>query len=169
MLLLLFSYPVMSNSLQPHGLQHARPSCSSPSPWNCPSSYSLYWWCHEALSSSDALFSFCHQFFPAPGTFPLSHLFASDDQNTRASASGSVFPVNIHGWSPLRLTGLISLLSIGLSGVFSSTTIWRHQFFAFCLICCPAFITICDRWGDHSLDYMDLCQRSNVSIFQHTA
>ena len=109
LLLLLFSCPVMSNSLQPHGMQHARPPCSSQSPRVCPSSYSLYWWCHEAISSSNAIFSFCHQFFQASETFPMSHLFPSDDQNTRVSASASVFPVNIQGWSPLRLTGLISL------------------------------------------------------------
>ena len=67
--------------------------------------------------------------FPASGTFPLSWLFTSDDQNTGASASASVFPVNIQSWSPLRLTGLISLLPKGTAGVFSSTTIWRHQCF----------------------------------------
>ena len=86
-------------------------------------------WCHLAISSSDALFPFCPQSFPASGTLPVSHLFASNDQNTEASALASVLPVNIQGWSPLRLTGLISLLSKGLSGVFSSTTVRRHQFF----------------------------------------
>ena len=65
----------------------------------------------------------------ASGTFVVSHLFTWDDQNTGASASASVLPVNIQGWSPLRLTGLISLLSKGFTGVFSSTMIWRHQFF----------------------------------------
>ena len=88
---------------------------------------SLYQWCHPAISSSDALFSFCPQSFPASRTLPMSHPFTSDGYNT--SASASVLPVNIQGWSPLRLTGLISLLSKGLSGVFSSTTVWRHQFF----------------------------------------
>ena len=106
-----------------------RPPCPSPPPRVCPSSYSLHQWCHLATSSSDALFSFCPQSFPASGTFPVSHLFASDTQNTGASASASVSPVNIQGWSPLRLTGLISLLSKGLSGAFSSTTIRRHQYF----------------------------------------
>ena len=72
---------------------------------------------------------FCPQSFPASGTFPMSCLFISDDQNTGISASASVLPVNIQGWSPLSLTGLISLLSKGLSGVFSSTTVQRHQFF----------------------------------------
>ena len=86
-------------------------------------------WCCPAISSSDAFFSFCPQSFTASVTFPMSCLFASESQNTRASASESVLSVNIQGWSPLRLTGLISLLSKGLSGVFSSTTDKRHQFF----------------------------------------
>ena len=129
LLLLLFSCPVISNFLQPHGLQHARLPCSSQSPGVCPSSYSLYWWCHEVISSSDAIFSFYHQFFQASGTFPMSHLFPLDDQNIRASASASVFPGNIQVWSPLRLTGLISLLSKRLSGVFSSTTVWQLSAF----------------------------------------
>ena len=120
----------MSNSLWPHGLQHTRPPCPSPSPRVCPSSHSLHWWCHPAISSSDILFCFCSQSFPASGTFPMSRLFVSDDQNIGTSASTSVLPVNIQGSTPLRLTGLISLLSKGLSGVFSSSTIWRHQFFS---------------------------------------
>ena len=111
-----------------HGLQHAGPPCPSPSPRICPSSCPLHWWCHSAISSSDSLFSFCHQSFPASGTFPVSRLFTSDDQNPGASASASVIPMSIQGWSPLRLTGLISLLPKGLSGVFSNTTVQRHQF-----------------------------------------
>ena len=126
--LLLFSHLVMSNSLQPHGLQHARPPCPSPSLKVCPSSCPLHWWCFLGISSSDTLF-FCPQSFPVSGTFPMSQLFKSDDQNTGTSASASVLPTSIQGWFPLGLTGLISLLSQGLSGVFSSTTIRRHQFF----------------------------------------
>ena len=129
LLLLLFSLPVMSDSLQPHGLQNIRPSCPSPSPEVCPSSCPLHQWCHPAISSSDTLFSFCPQSFPASGTFPMSQLFASDNQNTRALAS--VLPVSIQDWSPLRLTGLISLPCKGFSGVFSSTIVRRHQFFEF--------------------------------------
>ena len=128
-ILLLLSRPVMSDSLQPHGLQHARPPCLASYPGVCPNSGSSHHWCRLAISSSDALFSFCPQSFPASRNFPVSHLFASDDQNTGASASASVLPVSVQGWSPLRLTGLISLLPKGLSGVFSSTTGWRHQFF----------------------------------------
>ena len=125
--LLLFSHPVGSNPSWPHGLQHARPPFSSSSPGVCPSSSPLHQWCRPAISSSDTLFSFCPQSFPASGTFLTNHLLESDDQNSEASAS--VLPVNIQGWSSLRLTGLISLLSRGLSGVFSGTTVGRDHFF----------------------------------------
>ena len=128
-LLLLFSCPVMSNSATTW-LQHARPSCPSPSPKVCPSSYQLHQWSHLAISSSDTLF-FCSQSFPASRTFPMSWLFALDNQNTRASAS--VLPASIQGWFLLRLTGLIFLLSKGLSGVLSNTTVWKHQFFGILL------------------------------------
>ena len=89
---LLFSRPVVSNSLRLHELQHDRPLCSSPSPEVCPSSCPLHQRCHPAISSSDALFSLCPQSFPASGTFPMSPLFASDNQNTGVSASASVLP-----------------------------------------------------------------------------
>ena len=86
---------------------------------------------HCIMSSSHLIlchpFS-CSQSFLASGTFPMSQLFTSDDQNTGVSASASVLPMSIQGWFPLRLTGLISLLSKGLSGAFSSITVWRHQF-----------------------------------------
>ena len=121
--------PSHIDSLQPHGLQHTRPPFPCPSPGVCLSSYLLHQWCCLAGSSSDPLFSFCPQSFPALGNFPMSQLSASDDQNTGTSASASVLPVTRQGWSPLRLNGLISLLSKRLS-VFSSTTVWRHQFFS---------------------------------------
>ena len=89
----LFSCSVMSDSLQPHGLKHARLPCPSPSPEVCPSSCSLHQWCHPAIASSDTLFSFCPQLFPAAGTFPMSWLFASDDQDTGASASTKLIPM----------------------------------------------------------------------------
>ena len=125
---LLFSCPVVSNSLWSHGLQHARPPCPSP----CPEFTQVHvHFIGDAVQPTDPLspFSPSALSFPASGTFPLSWLFTSDDQNTGASASASVFPVNIQSWSPLRLTGLISLLPKGTAGVFSSTTIWRHQCF----------------------------------------
>ena len=123
-----FSCPVVSNSLRSLELQHTRPFCPSTSPEVYPSSCSLHQWCHPAISSSDAHFFSCSQSFQASGTFPMGCLFASDDQNSGASAS--VLPVNTQGWFPLRWTGLISLLSKGLSGVFSSTTVGGHQFFS---------------------------------------
>ena len=95
----LLIFVVQSSRHVQHGLQHTRPPWPSPSPGVCPSSWSLLQWCHPAISSSDALFSFCPQSFPASGTFLMSHLFASDDQSTGASASASVLPENIQGWS----------------------------------------------------------------------
>ena len=101
--LLLFSCPVMSNLLQPHGLLHARPLCPSPSPRVCPSSCSLHWWCCPTISYSDTLISFCPWPFPAPGTLPMSHLFASNDQNIGASASASVLPSEYSGLISLKI------------------------------------------------------------------
>ena len=94
----------------------------SPCPEVCPSWWPLHRRYHPAISSSDAFFSFCHQSFPASGSFPMSQLFAS--------ASASVLPVSVQDWLPLRLTGFISLLSKGLSGVFSCIIVWRHQIFS---------------------------------------
>ena len=123
---MLFSCPVMSNSFNPMDCSTAGPS---PSPKVWPSSCPLFQWCHPATSSSDTILSFCPQSFPASRTFPMSQLFVSDNQNTGISTSASVFSTSIQGWFPLRLTGLISLPSKRLSGVFPSTTVWRHQFF----------------------------------------
>ena len=97
--------------------------------WSLPNACLLRWWCHPAISSSDALFSFCLQFFTASETFLMSRLFTSEDQNTGASISVSVLPVNIQDWFLLRLIDLISLLPKRLSGVFSTTTVQSHQFF----------------------------------------
>ena len=129
MLFLLLSCPFMSESLRPHGLQHIKPPCPSPSLKVCPSSCPLHQWRQPVTSSSAGLFSFCPQSSPASGTLPMSQLFASDDQNTGVSALASVFPTSIQTWFPLRLTGLMSLLSKLLSGVFSSTAVRRHRFF----------------------------------------
>ena len=94
-LFVVFSYPVASDSLWPHGQQHARPSCPLPYPGVCPSSCPLHQWCHWAISSSDTLFFFCPQSFPASGTFPMSQLFPSDDQNTGISTSASILPTEV--------------------------------------------------------------------------
>jgi len=165
--LLLSSHPVLSDSLQPHELQHARPLCPSPSPEVCPRSCPLHQWYHSAISSSDTLFSLCSQSFPASGIFLRSQPFTSDDQNTGVSASASVVPTSIQGWFSLRFISLISLLFKGLSGVFSRATVQRHQFFS-TLPYSPALTTVHDHWEDHSLDYTDFCWPSNASAFQHT-
>ena len=117
----------MSDCLQPHGLPHSRLLCPSPTPEAClcPSS----WSCHPIISFSVIPFSSCLQSFPASGSFPMSQLFTSGGQSIGVSASASVLPVNIQDWFPLGLTGWMSLLSKGLSRVFSNTTVQKHQFF----------------------------------------
>ena len=117
----------MSDSLRPHALQHARLLCPSPSPGGCPNSCPLSLWCYPTSSSSATPFSFGLQSFPSSEYFPMTWLFASGGQSIGASESG--LPMNIQGWFPLGLTGLISLQSRGFSRVFSSTTIWKCQFF----------------------------------------
>ena len=121
---------VTSNSLWPHGLQHTRLPCPSPTPGACSNSCPLSQWCHPTISSSVLPFSSCLQSFPASGSFPVSRFFRSGGQSTGASASASVLPMNIQGWFPLQLTCLISFQSKGLSRVFSNTTVQKHQFFS---------------------------------------
>ena len=121
-----FCRSVVSDSLQPHESQHARPPCPSPSPGvhsnSCPSSR---WW-HPAISSSVVPFSSCPQSLPASGSLPISQLFAWGGQSIGVSASASVLPMNTQDWSPLGWTDWISLQSKGLSRVFSSTTVQKH-------------------------------------------
>ena len=127
--LVLFSRSVMSNSLWLRGPQHTRLGCPSPTPRVCSDPCPLRRWCHPTISSLVFPLPFSLQYFPAPESFPMSLLFTSGGQSTGASASASVLPMNIQEWFPLGLTGLITLQSKGLSRVFSSTTIWKHQFF----------------------------------------
>ena len=124
------SYSVMSDSLQPHGLHHTRLPCPSPNPGVYSNSYPSRQWCYPTISSFDIPFSSHIQSFLASGSFPMSQFFTSGCQTTGASASASVLPMNIQDWSPLGLTGLISLQSKGLSRVFSNTTVQKHQFFS---------------------------------------
>ena len=123
-----FSHSVRSNSLYPHGQQHARLLCPSPAPRaytnSCPSS----WWCHSTTSSSVVLFSSCLEYFPASGSFAMGQSFASGGQSIRISVSASVIPINIQDWFSLGLTGQISLQSKGLSRIFSNTTVQKQQF-----------------------------------------
>ena len=124
-----FSYPIVSDSFRPHGLQHARPPCPSPSPGTYSDSCPSGWWCHPTISSSVVPFSH-PQSFPASRSFPMSQLFISRDQSIGVSASASVLPMNTQDWSPLGWGEWISLQSKGLSRVFSNTTAQNHQFFS---------------------------------------
>ena len=124
-----FSHSVMSDSLRPRELQHARPPCPSPTPRVYSNSCPLSQWCHPAISFSVVPFSFCPQSLPASGSFPVSQLFTSGGQSIGVSASASVLPMNTQDWSPLGWGGCISLQSKGPSRVFSNTTVQRHQFF----------------------------------------
>ena len=151
----------MSDSLQPYGLQHARLLCPSLSPRVCSDSCPLRPWCYLSISSSATSFSFCLQSFPASRSFPMSQLFTSRGQSTGASVSASVLPMNIQDWFPLGWTGLLFLLSKGLSRVFSST-IWKHQFLGAQPSLHPILTSIHDYWKNHSFDYMDLCWQSDV-------
>ena len=123
-----FSHSLLSDSLQPHGPQHTRPPCPSPTLGFHPNPCPLSWGCHLTISFSVVPFSSCLQSFPAIGSFQMSQFFTSDGQNIGISASASVLPMNIQDWFPIGLTGLISLQSKGLSRVFSNTTVQKHQF-----------------------------------------
>ena len=155
---------VMSSSSWPHGLQHARLPCPSPSPGVCSNSCPLSRWCRPTISSSVIPFSSYLQSFPASGAFQMSQLFTSGGQSIGVSASASVLPMNIQDCFPLELTDLISLLSKGLSRVFSSTTVRRHEFFgAQSFLLSISHIHTTEK--NHSFDHTDLCRQSNVSTF----
>ena len=157
----------MSDSLQPHGLQHARLPCPLSSPGTSSNSYSLNKWCHPTISSSVIPFSSCLQSFPASGSFLMSWLITSGGHSIGASASASVLPMNIQDWFPLELTGLISLQCKGLSRVFSSMQFESINSSAFSLLQHSALTSIHGYWKNHSFDYMDLCQQSNLCFLIH--
>ena len=125
-----FSLSVVYSSLRPHGLQHARLPCPSPTPGACSNSCLSSRWCHPSISSSVVPFFSCPQSFPASGSFQMSQFFTSGGQSTGVSGSASILPPKIQDWFPLRLTGLLSMLSKGISRVFSNTTVQKHQFFS---------------------------------------
>ena len=134
----------MSNSLWPHGLQHTRLPCPSPTPGAClcPSGQ----WCHPTISSSVIPFSSCLQSFLASGSFSMSQFFASGAQSIGASTSVSVLPMNIQDWFPLGWTDWIFFQSKGHSRVFSSTTVQKHQFFGALFLYSPTLTSIHDHW-----------------------
>ena len=138
----------MSNSSWPHGPQHARPPCPSPTSGVYSNSSPLSWWCHPTISSSVIPFS-CLQSFPESGSFQMSQLFTSGGQSIAVSPSTSVLPMNIQEWSPLGWTSWISLQSKGLSRVFSNTTIQKHQFFGVSFLYSPTLTSMHDYWKNH--------------------
>ena len=125
----MFSCSVVSNSLQPHGLKHARPPCLSPTPRVYPNSCSLSWWWHPTISSSVIPFSSCPQSLQASGSFQISQLFTSGGQSIGVSGSTTVLPMITQDWFLLGWTGWISLQSKGLSRVFCNNTVQKNQFF----------------------------------------
>ena len=150
----------MSDSQQLNGLQHSRLPCPSLSPRACSNSCPLSRWWYPTISSSVALFSYCPQSFPASGSYPMSWFFILGGQSIGASASTSVLLMNIQGWFPSKLTGLIHLLSKELSRVFSSTTVQKHQLFG-----AQPSLWSNSHWKNHSFDYTHLCWQSDVSAF----
>ena len=159
-------------TLWPHGLQHARLPCP-PSSRVCSNSCPLSQWCHSNISSSVSPFSSCPQSFPASESFLMSWLLPSGGQSIGASASGSVLPMNIQGGFPLGLTGLISLQSKGLTLKSSPTPQFESINSSLLSLLygpergpySPTLTSAHDYWENHSFDYMDLCQKSNVSAF----
>ena len=147
-----FGRSVLSDFLQPHGPQHSKLPCPSPTPGACSSSCPLSQWCHPTVSSSVVPVSSCLQSFPALGSFPRSQFFESDGQSIGVSVSISVLPMNTQDWSPLERTGWISLQSKGLLRVFSNTTVQKHWFFGAQLLFDPTLTSIHDYWKNHSFD-----------------
>ena len=143
----------------------ARLPCPSLTPRVCPNPCPLSQWCHPTISSSVTPFPSCPQSFPSSGYFPMGWLFASSGQSIGASASASVLLMNIQDWFPSKFTDLISLLSKGLSRVFSSTTVRKHQFFGPLSSFCPTLTSTCDYWKNRSFGYTDLCWQSDISAF----
>ena len=127
----------VSDSLQSHGLQHARLPCPLSSPRPCSNPCPLSLWCHPTISSSVTPFSSCLQSFPTSGSFPMSQFFTLGGQNIGVSASASVLPMNSQDWFPLGWTSWISQQSKGLSRVFSNTTVQKTS-----ILQCSAFFIV---------------------------
>ena len=152
MLLVQFSRSVVSDSLWPHGLQHTKPPCPSPTPEVYSNACPLSRWCHPSISSSFVPFSSCLPSSPASGTFQMSQFFASGGQSIGVSASASVLPMNIQDWFSLGWTGWISLQSKGLSRVFSNTIVQKHHSSVLGFLYSPTLTSIHDHWENHIFD-----------------
>ena len=147
-----FSHSVVSNSLWPHGPQHTRLPCPSPTLGACSNSCPLSWWCHPTISSSVIPLSSRLQSFPASGSCPMSQLFASGGQSIGVSALASVLPMNIQDWSPLGWTGLISLLSKDSQESSPAPQFKSINSSALSFLSSPTLTSIDDYWKNHGFD-----------------
>ena len=152
----------MFDSLQPHGLQHTRFPCPSPTPRTCSNSCPLSQWYHPIIPSSVVPFSSCLQSFSASGSFSMSQFFTSGGQSTVVSVSASVLPMNIQDSFPLGLTDLISLQSKDSQESSPTSQFKSISSLVLSFLYSPNLTSIHDYWKNHSFDYMDLCQQSNV-------
>ena len=158
-----FSGSVMS-TLPPHGLYHARIPCLSPTLGACSNLSPSSWWCHPTVSLSVIPFSSCLHSFPASGSFPMSQFFPSGGQSIGVLASAPVLPVDLQDWFPLGLVGPLcspraspeSCPTLQFKSINSSVLSFLYG---------PRLTYIHAYWKNHSFDYMDLCQQSNVSAF----
>ena len=155
----------MSNSLRPHGLQHARLPCSSLSNRVSSNSCSLYWWCYLTILSSAAVFFTCLQSFPAAGSFPMSWPVTSGDQSIGVSTLATVLPMNIQGWFPLGLMVWSPCCPRDSQESSPTPQFESINSSALRLLYGPILTSIHDYWKDHSLDYMHLCHQSDVFAF----
>ena len=147
-----FSRSVVSNSLQPHESQHARPPRPSPTPGVYPNSYPSSWWCHPAILSSVVPFSSCPQSLPASESFPMSQLFSWGGQSTGVSASTSVLQMNTQDWSPLEWTGWISLQSKDSQESSPTPQFKSINSLVLSFLQSPSLTSTHDHWKNHSLD-----------------
>ena len=148
---------VVSDSLWPHGLQHYRLPCPSLSPGACSNSCLLSQWCHLTILSSVAPFSSCPQSFPVSGSFPVGQLFIAGGQSFGVLASASVLSMNVQGWFPLGLTGLISFYPRDSQESSPAPQFESINFSMFSLLYGPALTSVHDYWKNYSLDYAELC------------
>ena len=155
----------MFDSLWPHLLQYARLPCPGLSPRVCSDSYPLSRWCHPTISSSVTLFSFCPQSLPASGSFPMNWLFWIRWPKYWNFGFSISLSNEYSGLIFFRIDWFDLLQSKGISRVFSSTTVQKHQFFGAQSSLCPTLTSVRDCWKKHSYDCMDVCQQSDVSAF----
>ena len=160
----LFSRAPSEQSLQPHGLQHARLPCPSPTPGACSNSCPLIQWCHPTISSS-VPFPSCLQSFPASGSFPMNRFFASGGQIIGASASASVLPMNIQDWFPLDWLVWSSCSPRDSQESSPAPQFESIHFSALSLLYGPALTSIHHYWKNHSFDCMDLCWQNDALLF----